>query len=238
MFTTSAKVILLDIEGTTSSLRFVVDEMFPFVRRHLAEFIDAKRNDAAVLQACDLIRQEANQAGFKESSFADPISELCAAVNYLMDRDAKTTGLKELQGMIWQSGFHSGNLVAHVYDEVPKCLQDWKSKGRDLRIYSSGSIAAQRLFFGHTKFGNLLPLFSAHYDTVIGGKKEAVSYTRIVADCMTSAGDVLFISDIVDELVAASSAGLQTVLSSRPENQTQPANNFSVIRSFAEIQIA
>ncbi|MEQ1907060.1 MAG: acireductone synthase, partial [Pirellulaceae bacterium] len=220
------------------SLRFVVEEMFPFVRKHLAEFIVAKKNDAAVLQACDLIRQEASHAGFKNPSLNDPISELCAAVNYLMDRDAKTTGLKELQGMIWQSGFQSGNLIAHVYDEVPNCLQDWKSKGCDLRIYSSGSIAAQRLFFGHTKYGNLLPLFSAHYDTVIGGKKEAVSYTRIVADCGVSPGDVLFVSDIVEELVAASSAGLQTLLSLRPENHPQPANPFPAIRSFTEIQIA
>ncbi len=237
MFRTSAKVILLDIEGTTSSLRFVVDEMFPFVRKHLAEFIGAKKNDATFLQACDLIREEATLAGFRHSAPTDPISELCEAVNFLMDRDAKTTGLKELQGMIWQSGFQSGNLVAHVYDDVPQCLHDWKKQGRDLRIYSSGSIAAQQLFFGHTKFGNLLPLFSAHYDTVIGGKKDPVSYTRIVADCGNSPNEVLFISDIVDELVAASSAGLQTLLSLRSENNPQVFNDFPSVCSFAEIRL-
>ncbi|MBX3417124.1 MAG: acireductone synthase [Pirellulaceae bacterium] len=236
-FKTAATHLLLDIEGTTSSIRFVTDEMFPFVRRHLLEFVDAKRFDAAALLVFDQIRDEAARLGFEAQSELEPIENLVAAVNFLMDRDAKVTGLKKLQGMIWESGFLSGHLIAHLYPEVPECLLKWKEQGRDLRIYSSGSVAAQKLFFGHTIAGNLLPYFSAHYDTTVGGKKEADSYTKIVEDIGISANSILFVSDVVEDLAAAQSAGLQTVLSVRLENPPQPTHDFPSISSFSEIEL-
>src|SRR5262249_52930599 len=148
---------------------------------------------------------------------------VCKEVTRLMDADAKATGLKQLQGLIWQRGFESGELKAHVFDDVPPALTAWNAAGKDVRIYSSGSVQAQKLFFGHTIAGNLLPQFRGHYDTTTGPKKEADSYRRIAADFKLPPSDILFLSDIVAELDAARAAGLKTALCIRPGNA--PAQN-------------
>src|SRR5262245_45290439 len=137
---------------------------------------------------------------------------VCKEVTRLMDTDAKTTGLKQLQGLIWQSGFESGELKAHVYEDVPPALTAWQAAGKDVRIYSSGSVQAQKLFFGHTVAGNLLPYFRGHYDTTTGPKKEAESYCKIGADFSFPTGEIRFLSDVVAELDAARAAGMQTGL--------------------------
>jgi enolase-phosphatase E1 len=158
----------------------------------------------------------------------------------LMDRDVKATGLKQLQGLIWQAGFESGEMQAHVYDDVPPALMAWNAAGKDVRIYSSGSVQAQKLFFGHTVAGNLLGYFRGHYDTTTGPKKEAQSYHQIVADMQLPAGEVLFASDIVAELDAARAAGLQTVLVIRPGNAPIPAESgppHAAIASFVELDL-
>jgi enolase-phosphatase E1 len=153
-----------------------------------------------------------------------------------MDGDVKATGLKHLQGLIWESGFNSGELQAHVYDDVPPALRAWKQQGLDIRIYSSGSIQAQKLFFGHTVAGNLLPLVSGHYDTTTGPKKEAASYQQIARDMGMPPQEILFISDVVAELDAARTAGMQTALALRPGNAAISAgHDHSQIRSFAEV---
>lgn len=153
-----------------------------------------------------------------------------------MDADVKATGLKQLQGMIWENGFHSRELLAHVYEDVPPALVRWNAAGKDVRIYSSGSIQAQKLFFGHTSVGNLLPHFRGHYDTTIGSKREALSYSRISEAIGIAPNEILFVSDIVAELDAARTAGFQTRLAMRPGNAVQPAGHGHIeIRSFAEI---
>ena len=151
----------------------------------------------------------------------------------MIDNDVKATGLKQLQGIIWKSGFHSGEMVAHLYDDTAPALKRWKQQGLDLRIYSSGSIAAQKLFFGHSVAGDILDLFSSHYDTTTGPKKEAESYRKIVADCGIAADRIVFISDVAAELDAAAQAGLQTVLSIRPGNAAvMDVENYQAIESF------
>src|SRR5262245_16191046 len=150
---------------------------------------------------------------------------VCKEVTRLMDADAKTTGLKQLQGLIWQGGFESGELKAHVYDDVPPALTCWGAAGQHVRIYSSGSIKAQKLFFGHTIAGNLLPQFHGHYDTTTGPKKEAESYRKIAAEFKLPPAEVLFLSDVVAELDAAHDAGMQTTLVIRPGNAEPPAGH-------------
>jgi enolase-phosphatase E1 len=240
----TGRVILLDIEGTTSSVRFVYDEMFPYVRRELAEFLDHHASDAKVLAAAKQIAVDGGKSSLKELVGSDDLQpeaaqqRLTAEVIRQMDADLKATGLKELQGLVWEAGFKSGELLAHVYDDVPESLKKWKEAGKELRIYSSGSVQAQVLFFGHTIVGNLLPLLSGHYDTTIGSKREAVSYQNIVADIGCSPGEVLFLSDITAELDAAKDAGLQTALLIRPGNA--PQNNeqqHAAIKTFDEISI-
>jgi enolase-phosphatase E1 len=237
------RVILLDIEGTTSSVRFVYDEMFPYVRRELAEFLDRHASEPKVLAAAKQIALDGGKTLLELTGCEDLKSEaaqqrLTAEVIRQMDSDLKATGLKDLQGQVWEAGFKSGELLAHVYDDVPPCLRKWKDAGKELRIYSSGSVQAQLLFFGHTIAGNLLPLLSGHYDTTIGSKRESQSYQNIVADIGCSPADVLFLSDIDAELDAAKSAGLRTGLLLRPGNAPQSnEQQHPAIKSFEEIKI-
>ncbi len=239
----AGRTILLDIEGTTSSIRFVYDEMFPFVRRELRGFLTARGDDQDVTQACELIARDAGQpslADWLATAGGPSAQELVHdEVLRLMDADVKATGLKQLQGLIWKSGFESGELRAHVYDDVPPALQRWQAAGIDLRIYSSGSVAAQRLFFGHTEAGNLLPLLHAHYDTTTGPKREPASYHAITDDIGCQPADVLFLSDVVAELEAARTAGLRTGLCIRPGNAEPPADHdYASLHSFDEVHVA
>jgi enolase-phosphatase E1 len=218
---------LLDVEGTTSSISFVYDRMFPFVRRELYGFLVEHWTRADVQRACEQIVNEAGHGSLMAWSTQQntPAIELVAAETLrLMDQDAKTTGLKELQGLIWQRGFSSGELLAHVYDEVPTCLQRWHEAGHDVRIYSSGSVHAQKLFFGHTTAGNLLSFLRGHYDTQIGSKREAASYAAIAADFGLSQHQIIFLSDVPAELDAARAAGMQTCLVCRPGNPSVSAD--------------
>jgi enolase-phosphatase E1 len=158
----------------------------------------------------------------------------------LMDADAKATGLKQLQGLIWKSGFESGELKAHVYEDVPPALESWTAAGKDVRIYSSGSVQAQRLFFGHTIAGDLLPRFRGHYDTTTGPKKEAESYRKIAAAFGLPLTAILFLSDIVTELDAAREAGLATALVVRPGNaagQNCTGEAHAQIADFSQIDV-
>lgn len=235
----TGKAILLDIEGTTSSVRFVYDVMFPQVRQELASFLESQWDHVDVQLACDQIAQDAGHAGVEAwcgPNAMDQRENVEAEVLRLMDGDVKATGLKQLQGLIWRHAFESGEMKAHVYPEVPDCLRGWRESGLDLRIYSSGSIQAQHLFFGHTEVGDLRSLFSGHYDTTIGGKKETISYQKIAADWGLDAAAILFVSDVVAELDAAQAAGFQTALCVRPGNAkvTEP-HAHSVIESFEQI---
>ena len=214
--------ILLDVEGTTSSISFVYDVLFPFARRHVGDFLTRRAGDPAVRAVA--ARLEAEATGGQPSAaadLADPAvaTRVALAALALMDRDAKVTPLKELQGMIWQGGFDSGELVAHVFDDVPAALADWTDAGLDVRIYSSGSIDAQKLFFAHTSSGDLTPHLRGHYDTTTGPKREAASYRAIAADMGLAPREILFVSDVGAELDAAREAGMATALAIRPGNR-------------------
>ncbi len=231
--------LLLDIEGTTSSVRFVHEVMFPYVREHLDQYLAARLDDPDVLAALDQMAVEAGHEDWRTwraSRGQTPRAEIVRdEVHRLMDMDAKTTGLKQLQGLIWRDGFEGGRLTAHVYDDATACMKAWRADGWDLRIYSSGSVQAQKLFFGHSQAGNLLDLFRGHYDTTIGGKKEADSYRRIAQEFAQPPQHLLFLSDIVAELDAAAEAGWKTALSQRPENPAVGPHPHPVIHSFDEV---
>lgn len=234
--------ILLDIEGTTSSVSFVYDVMFPFARRELASYLAAAWGSPELAAACDRIALDAGHASLAAwcGSAADAAAQrqtLIAEVERLMAGDSKATGLKQLQGLIWRSGFECGEMQAHVYDDVPPALAAWNHAGLDVRIYSSGSIEAQKLFFGHSVAGNLLPLFRGHYDTTSGPKKEAASYLRIADDIGLPPRELLFLSDVVAEVDAARQAGFQTGLCLRPGNAAvADGHGHTEIRDFGEIE--
>jgi len=236
---------LLDIEGTTSSISFVYDVMFPYVRKHLTFEVFANWLEPEYIEAFHAIGRDAGHESLdvwlkKEGLTRDnPIRAaevVCKEVTRLMNADVKSTGLKQLQGLIWQSGFESGELKAHVYDDVPPALTAWNGAGKDVRIYSSGSVQAQKLFFGHTIAGDLLACFRGHYDTNTGPKKEPASYQKIAADFALPPAEILFLSDVVAELDAAREGGMETALVVRPGNAPAPADHgHRTIESFAEI---
>jgi len=224
--------ILLDVEGTTSSISFVYDVLFEFAKRQVGGFLVANADDP-------LVRSLA--AGIAAEAGADPHGgpqQLALAAIDLMNRDVKSTPLKALQGLIWRGGFESGELVSHVFADVPPALEQWAAAGLDVRIYSSGSIEAQRLYFGHTSAGNLLPHLRGHYDTTTGPKRAMESYATIAADMGIEPRQILFVSDVGPELDAARTAGMATALAVRPGNR-EPGGLFDhdPISSFTEIVV-
>ncbi len=235
--------ILLDIEGTTSSVSFVYDVMFPFVLRELDNYLECSWNSPELAPVLDQIAQDAGSESFLAwtSDLSDESARrerVAAEVRRLMADDVKATGLKQLQGMIWKDGFERGELVGQVYRDVPEALEAWTSAGLRVYIYSSGSIAAQKLFFGHSEAGNLLKYFSGHFDTTTGPKKVAQSYITIAAAVGEASEKVLFISDITAELDAAREAGMDTRLSIRPGNKpVEEGHGHEPIASFSQVSL-
>ena len=226
----AARGILRDIEGTTSSISFVYDVMFPYVRRELDAYLQDNWHSDDCREACEQIARDAGAISLDAFAGEDAIgAETSLAIRNevirLMDDDVKATGLKQLQGLIWDKGFTSGEMLAHVYEDVPGAILNWNTNGLDVRIYSSGSIAAQKLFFGHTEFGDLLPQFRGHYDTTTGSKKEQASYTAIAGEFDLPPSEILFLSDVTAELDAARAAGMQTCLCLRPGNKEMPGGH-------------
>ena len=197
------KAIVTDIEGTTSSLSFVKDVLFPYAREHMAEFVRSHGQDAAVRKLLDAVQVEVGRS----LSDAECVTQLLRWI----DEDKKITPLKALQGMIWEAGYLQGDFSGHVYEDAVRNLRQWREQGIALYVFSSGSVQAQRLIFGYSDFGDLTPLFSGYFDTTIGAKREADAYRRIAAAVAVPPAQILFLSDIKEELDAARAAGLHTV---------------------------
>lgn len=197
------RAIVTDIEGTTSSLSFVKDVLFPYAHAHLAHFVAANAHRPDVRALLDAANREAG------GSLDD--AGIVAQLQRWIDEDRKITPLKSLQGLIWEAGYRNGDFKGHIYTDAAARLREWHARGIPLYVYSSGSVYAQKLLFAHSEAGDLTPLFSGYYDTHIGGKREPDAYRAIGADIGRPAGDVLFLSDIAEELDAARAAGMQTI---------------------------
>jgi enolase-phosphatase E1 len=190
--------VLTDIEGTTTAIAFVKETLFPFAEASLDAFLDTQGDRPEV--AAILAEVAATAPG------ADPR----ATLRRWMAEDAKVTPLKTLQGLIWRAGYADGRLKGHLWPDVAPCLAAWARGGVRLAVYSSGSVGAQRLLFGHTAAGDLTPLFAGFFDTQMGGKREEASYAAIAAALGLPPGAILFLSDVAEELDAAAAAGLGT----------------------------
>ena len=228
------RAILTDIEGTTSSISFVKDVLFPYARRALPGFVKAHGDEPAVRKWLDAVAAE-NGGVCRDEMIVEVLQGW-------IDQDRKHTALKALQGMIWANGYGNADFTAHVYPDAVPALRAWHADGLSLHVYSSGSVPAQRLFFGHSDAGDVTGLFSNWFDTEVGGKREAESYRRIAAAIGHPAGEILFLSDVVEELDAAREAGLDTVLVDRIEDYPQPrtgdaANGHRRVESFAGISV-
>ncbi|WP_411728463.1 acireductone synthase [Methyloglobulus sp.] len=197
------KAIVTDIEGTTSSLSFVKDVLFPYARGKLPDYVRQHLNEPYVKQ---LLADTCHEAGAKLN-----IEAAIAQLIQWIDQDKKITSLKALQGLIWEAGYKQGDFKSHLYQDAIDNLKAWKAKGIFLYVYSSGSVLAQKLLFAHTDSGDLTPLFSGYFDTTIGGKKESDSYRKIAEEIGYPAHNILFLSDIKEELDAAKAIGYKTI---------------------------
>jgi enolase-phosphatase E1 len=227
-------LILTDIEGTTSSISFVKDVLFPYARRELPRFVRESGDEPEVRRWLDAVATEHG------AICSDDV--IVETLQGWIDEDRKHTALKALQGMLWQDGYRNADFTAHIYPDAAEALRRWHDAGHALAVYSSGSVAAQKLFFGNSDAGDLLPLFNAFFDTEIGGKREAASYAHIAKALGRAPGDILFLSDVVAELDAARDAGMRTLLVDRREDYPQPragaaCNGHLRVESFAEIHI-
>jgi enolase-phosphatase E1 len=225
-----ATVALLDIEGTVGSIAFVRDVLFPYADARMDEFVALHGGEPDVRAALDLAAREA-------SVDALDLPGILAALHRWSAGDVKTTPLKTIQGMIWRDGFESGAIVGHLYPDAVDALYRFRSNGVQLAIYSSGSVAAQRLLFGHSVAGNLLEMFAGFYDTTTGPKLERGSYTRIAEALGFAPSSVAFFSDNARELDAARDAGMQTVQLVRPEDGTRADPRHTAVATFAGIDV-
>ncbi len=235
-----AKIILLDVEGTTAPISFVYEKLFPYARKNIRPYLMRHQDHPEVQEALRQLKEEnardlpegAPNFRQKEKEAADYIDSAVAYCLWLMDRDRKTTPLKTLQGQIWKEGFAQLELESEVFPDVPECFAAWCKQGRRIAIYSSGSVAAQKLVFENTRFGNLTPYIETFFDTRIGSKKDVNSYAQIIRELGAAPADVLFVSDVPDELDAAAAAGMSIALAVRPGNPTYPNSaNYPVVNS-------
>jgi enolase-phosphatase E1 len=221
--TRPVEAVLIDIEGTVTPISMVRTILFPYARARLAAFVAEHDAEPAVAEALAQARALEPEA--------DPVASLLR----WSDLDEKVTPLKTIQGLIWREGYAAGDLVAKFYPDAPDCLSFWKREGLPLFVYSSGSEEAQRGIFGHSQAGDLTGLFGGFFDTRIGPKRAAESYTAIAGEIGLPAGLILFLSDVEAELDAAAIAGVRTCQIVRDEDGTIPSTRHPVAQSLHEV---
>ena len=222
------RAILLDIEGTTTPIAFVHEVLFPYARDHVREFLASNTEDI------ERLREE---HAVDVNNGEHPPAEMSAYVEWLIARDRKSTGLKSLQGKIWRQGYLDGSLKSQVYADVAQAFARWRARGLSINIFSSGSVLAQQLLFAHTDAGDLTKFIEQYFDTNIGKKGETASYRKIAEALSLRPEEILFISDVVTELDAATKAGMQPLLSIRPGNPPQQdAERYRAIYTFDNLE--
>lgn len=225
-----ASAALIDIEGTVGSIAFVRDVLFPYAQTHMNEYVTANAEDSGVQAIL-------HEAAFEAGCDVHDLACILAALHQWAAEDRKVRPLKQLQGLIWVEGFEGSGIRGHLYDDAVAALRRFHAAGVKLYVYSSGSVAAQKLLFGHSVAGDLTSLFSGYYDTTIGEKRVAASYERIVEDIEVPAHDVVFFSDNAFELDAARDARVQTVQLARPEDGVSASGSHPAVRSFDGVEI-
>lgn len=228
------RAVVTDVEGTITPIAFVHDVLFPYARSRLDRVCAAAGARPEIAAALRRLRAE-----HAAESAGDPavpgFGDGAPYARYLMDLDRKSTALKELQGLIWEQGYRRGELLGQLFADVPPVLRAWRRAGIRLRVFSSGSVLAQKLLLGHTEHGDLTPLFEGFHDTTTGPKREPSSYRAIAAAFGLPGGEILFLSDLTAELDAAARAALRTGLLERPGNAPASGDDHPRHRSFREL---
>ena len=233
------RAVLLDIEGTTCPVPFVSQVLFPYARERLDGFLQTEGNAALapLIEAIDGAMEAEVGTVTERPRIWPSHDERVRFLQSLIDQDRKLPALKELQGLIWDQGYASGALQCRLFDDVAPTLRGWRKNGLQLAVYSSGSVKAQQLLYGHSTDGDLRDLFSHWFDTSTGPKGEAASYSTIARELDLAPAAILFVSDSISELQAARSAGMATRFSVRPENPAVDPGQFQAITSLAQIEL-
>ncbi len=229
------KCILMDVEGTTTSINFVHDTLFPFSKDNLINFLEKEFNNKDNAEIQEALKEIA-KIGLEEKLYSGSFNQEIAlrVLLHLINKDSKASALKTIQGFQWKQGYEQGKIIGHVYPDVPECFSEWVERDLTLAIYSSGSVLAQKLLFSHTKHGDLQKFLKHNFDTSVGNKREAESYKKIITDLKMDPSDVVFLSDIPEELIAAKSSGLKVIHVTRNGTKTHP--EFKNIRDFTELE--
>lgn len=225
------KFILTDVEGTTTSISFVHETLFPFAKERLKSYVENHKDENQVIEALSLTKKTAQEEDHKTINDA----EACELLLKWIKEDRKHPALKSLQGYIWEEGYTDGSIKGHVYPDVLPALKKWKEAGIGLGVYSSGSVKAQHLIFEFSSAGNLRPYFSHHFDTAVGHKREVDSYTNIARELNINPQDILFLSDIKEELDAAKASGMKTIQLVRQDDVVLGSHDKVV--NFSEIKL-
>ena len=228
-----AHYVLNDIEGTTSDIAFVRDVLFPYAAEHLPQFVRAQAARAEVRAQLDAVAQESGRA-------PDDLEGLIEALLGWIKADQKVTALKALQGQVWRHGYEERHFTGHLYADAHRVLTDWCDAGVGLGVYSSGSVEAQKLLFGYSDYGDLTPLFTDHFDTRVGHKREqssyvAISQALIERQRVSDVTEILFLSDVVAELDAAKASGMLTCELRR--DQVPVSTKHPSVSSFTELEV-
>lgn len=225
------KYILTDVEGTTTSISFVHEVLFPFAKKRLKDFIAENPTRPDVLESLKQTKATVLEENQKIINDEQAVDQLLTWIS----EDRKHPALKSLQGHIWEEGYTSGSIKGHVYEDVPKALKKWSEAGFKLGVYSSGSVKAQHLIFEFSTAGNLRSYFSNHFDTAVGHKREKQSYENIAQQLKLPTDQILFLSDIKEELDAARDAGMKTIQLVRLDNVI--LGSHTQVKSFSEIKL-
>ncbi len=232
------ETIILDIEGTTVPFEFVHSDMFRYVKDHVGHFLNENHDPYIASLTDKIIDEYAGTGNFlknRDSAGNKSVEYMSEVICKLVDRDSKFGPFKELEGMIWKKGFENGTLLAKVYKDACEKMIQWNEKGKDIFIYSSGSIQSQKLLFSHTEWGDLTPYISGFFDTSMGDKKNPDSYSKILDATGKNGENVLFLSDVEEELMAAFESNINVILVNRDGNDYKKSRNFKIISSFNEL---
>ncbi|CAO3641608.1 unnamed protein product [Cunninghamella blakesleeana] len=246
--TTNYNTVILDIEGTITPITFVKDTLFPYVTNGLDSFLNTNWGKPELEKYIQLLREQADKdvkdglsgatvipSEGSDESIKEAIRQ---NIKWQMAADRKIGALKSFQGYMWQQGYEDGELVGVVYDDVIPALEKWKSEGKNIYIYSSGSVPAQKLIVGYTKHGDLKKYFSGYFDTAVGLKVEAQSYKNIAKEIgIEDLKSILFVTDNINEIHAADKVGIQVIIAKRPGNAPLESvdPSYKIITSFDQI---
>lgn len=235
-------VILFDIGGTITSISFVKDKLFGYVRENVRNYLNQKFDEEVVQSDIKDLLEESkevkNNFDLKTINKSEVIRQVEEIVIRLMDGDKKFSSLQKLQGHMFEDAFQSKSVTTEFFPDVLKSIRRLKDLNKRVCIYSSGSVFAQKLLFSHTSEGDITHLITSFYDTTTGSKVETDSYKNICSSEKVEPGEVLFLTDMMNEAVPARIAGCGVVVVLREGNlpiSEEERNSFKSFNSLEEL---